>query len=106
MDMKDELEIDDAGVRALFLRLFVSRQNAEKIFMEASAGGKDGAGDADAQATMQTLQTEPGEECFDSFEDAEQFSTIIMGVPVETLKEWLTGICNEKAQEYLNRVTH
>ena len=103
-DLKDELEIDDAGVRAHFLRLFMSRPSAEKIFIEAA--NKDGADDGDAAATAQTLQTEGIDDCFNSFEDAEHFSIIIMGVPIDTLKEWLTVVSKEKAQDYLNRVTH
>ena len=47
-DLKDELEIDDVGVRAHFMRLFMSRPSAEKIFIEAAS--KDGADDEDAAA--------------------------------------------------------
>ena len=68
--MKDELEIDDKGVRALFRQLYLKRPDVEKIFIETSGGDKDGSGNED-QAQMM-LTTENGDEgYFDSYEEAE-----------------------------------
>ena len=42
----------------------------------------------------------------ESFVEAEQLTTVLMGVDTDKLKEWLTVISKEKANEYLERVSH
>ena len=42
----------------------------------------------------------------ESFVDGEQLTTVLMGVDTDKLKEWLTAISKEKANEYLERVSH
>ena len=38
--------------------------------------------------------------------EVEQLKTIMLGTEVDKLKEWVTALGKERAQNYLNKVSH
>ena len=90
------MNLDNPGVSNLFKKLYLSCSGADNIFIVADQSQTDKQTEID---TSQKNMIAPGSQT------DEQLSTIMMGTEIDKIKEWLTAVSKEKAQDYLNKVS-
>ena len=89
----------------LFKKLYLTRRGADKIFIEASDKDNE-ENKVDEQIVESDTATLSLQQIQAYDEEQAQFHTLLMGIEIDKLKECLTAVSKEKAQEYLKNVSH
>ena len=109
--------MDQNSAMTLFKKLYLTRKGADKIFIEATDKEQESDAAEASSKTNDKTATEQEQSLSDAnamlvegsanfdIEEA-QFQTLLMGIEIDKLKEGLTAISKDKAQEYLKNVSH